>query len=598
MIDRILRPWFDFTAIALLIIMVEPREPSLTDRFLLTQDLPVLCGVLIVALLFRVIPGLGWVVEWLGRNLGRGPLAAFRLTGGVTGLASLGLALLAIAVACVGASVAYEGYALSLDEYMANFDAAIIAKGQLMAPTSPVWRGYLTALQPIFVNPIGGGADWASVYLPVNAAMRGLASRVGAEALVSPLLAAIAVIAVHGVARRLWPERPGLALIAAVLLATSSQFLVTAMTSYAMTAHLAFNMVWLWLFMRGGKLGHAGALLTGFLACGLHQLVFHPLFAAPFVLQLYLERRWRLAAVYTLAYGLICGFWVEYWPIVTHLTPMAATAAPVVGGGASSGYFQAEVKALLKDFDPGDITLMAENLIRFATWQNPLTAPLAVLAAYGAIKTKGVLRSLVLGGVLTIVVVYAVQAYQGHGWGYRYVHGLLGSACLLAAWTWGRLTAGETVARRGATRVGFAAVAAISLFGLFPLRAWQVHRFVHPFASAEAAIRRAPTQVVIVDETRVWYGVDLVRNDPFLANRPLVFSLADLGEDQVRALCAAHTVALFDARSARAFHIRRDPDPPDTDVTDLRDLMSQLHCGDLRITPGLLAAAPPARPVG
>ena len=208
MIDRVLRPWFDITAIALLIIIVAPREPSLTDRFLVTQDLPVLAGILIVAIGLRFMPGLAWALGWVGRALGRGSLGAARLTGVAGEAASIGLALICGVIAFAGARLVYEGYALSLDEFMARFDAAIIARGQLMAPVAPAWRPYLSALQPIFVNPIGGGADWASVYLPVNAVMRGLAMRIGAEPLVSPALAAVSVLAVHAVARKLWPARP------------------------------------------------------------------------------------------------------------------------------------------------------------------------------------------------------------------------------------------------------------------------------------------------------------------------------------------------------------------------------------------------------
>ncbi len=181
------------------------------------------------------------------------------------------------------------------------------------------WQDYVSALQPQFAFSTDDGAYWASAYLPVNAALRGLAKAAGGATLASPLLAAISVAAVWGVGRRMWPGRPSTALIAAVLLATSSQFLVTAMTPYAMNAHLAFNLVWLWLFLRGGRVGHAGALAIGFLACGLHQLLFHPLFVAPFVLQLWIERRWRLAGLYTLAYGAFCMFWIDYWPIALWL---------------------------------------------------------------------------------------------------------------------------------------------------------------------------------------------------------------------------------------------------------------------------------------
>jgi membrane associated rhomboid family serine protease len=64
------------------------------------------------------------------------------------------------------------------------------------------------------------------------------------------LLAALAVVAIFGVARRLWPARLDAALLSALLVATSLQVLVTSMTSYAMTAHLTLNLIWLWLFDR------------------------------------------------------------------------------------------------------------------------------------------------------------------------------------------------------------------------------------------------------------------------------------------------------------------------------------------------------------
>src|SRR5262249_8834667 len=140
------------------------------------------------------------------------------------------------------------------------------------------------------------------------------------------------IILCWAVARRLWPERPSLALMAAALLGTSSQLIVTGMTAYAMPAHLALNLAWLWLFLRGGRLGHAGALIVGFFTCGIHQVVFHPVFAAPFILQLWLDRRWALAALYTAAYGAFGLFWIEYYPIALAVSGVTAAAAKGTGG--------------------------------------------------------------------------------------------------------------------------------------------------------------------------------------------------------------------------------------------------------------------------
>jgi hypothetical protein len=369
---------------------------------------------------------------------------------------------------------------------------------------------------------------------------------------VSPILAAVSVAAVFAVARRLWPARPDLAVVAAVLLATSSQFLLTAMTAYAMTAHLAFDLVWLWLFLRGGKAGHAGAILVGFLATGLHQFIFHPLFVAPFIAELLLARRWRLAATYIAAYAVICAFWVGYWRFAFAL--LGQSAAPAALGAAAAKDLASRLSPLLAAFDPAAIRVMDANLIRFATWQSLLTAPLAVLGVIASIRAGGPVRALALGFVLSAVALFVILPHQGHGWGYRYWHGLLGSAALLAAFAWGLLS--EGLGGRRAAGGLFAVAAAVSLVVFLPLRASQAHAFVQPYARAWAAIASAPAQVVIVDPVRAWYGSDLVRNDPWLRRAPRVFDIRELSGAQLAALCRTYSVKVFDAADARALGVK------------------------------------------
>ena len=91
---------------------------------------------------------------------------------------------------------------------------------------------------------------WASAYLPVNAALHAVFSMAGDAWLTGPVLALLSLIMLHAVGRRTFPNRPDATFVAVILLATSSQFLFTAMTPYAMTAHLALNLAWLWLFLR------------------------------------------------------------------------------------------------------------------------------------------------------------------------------------------------------------------------------------------------------------------------------------------------------------------------------------------------------------
>ncbi len=332
MLKKVLIPWFDLTAVLLLVCAFTRDTDALTNRFMNRDDLPVLAGILAFAFLVRFAPGIAWIAGWISRRLAGFPVLSRTVSPPWRTATVVLLALGSAIVGWLGLRLVFLGYPLSMDEFMATFDAAIFRHGQLMARLPGAWRVYAGALQPLFVQHLGGGAFWVSGYLPVNAALRAIGGLAGAASLVNPLLTAVSVAAVYGVGRRMWPARPGLALASAILLATSSQVLVGGMTAYAMPAHLAFNLVWLWLFLRGGRLGHAGALAVGFLACGLHQLPFHPLFVAPFVAQLWLERRWRAAALYSAAYAAICLFWVEYWQIALAMAQTGPAVAATAGG--------------------------------------------------------------------------------------------------------------------------------------------------------------------------------------------------------------------------------------------------------------------------
>ncbi len=595
MVKRLTTAWLALAVglltIAPAIVRLRDARP-LTEYFLLSQDLPVLLALIGVAAVLRFAPG---IVNDIHRAL-----AAFAgQSARVDGRLGPGLVMAALAAACLvagwlGTAVVYDSYGLSLDEFMAGFGAAIHRHGQLLAFVTPQWREFLTSLQPQFAFHAPGKDYWSSAYLPVNAALRAQAGAMGMESLLAPLLGAASIVAVFFVARRIWPQRPSIALVAALLLATSSQLLVTAMTPYAMSAHLALNSTWLWLFLRGGRLGHTGAIAVAFFACGLHELVFHPLFAAPFVLQCWLERRWRLAALYSMAYAATCLFWIDYWPIAQALAG-AAPAAAARGAAGAIGGFGALGIGLLRAFDPAGAGLMAMNLIRFATWQNPLTAPLLLLGGVAAFRAKGTLRSLILGIALTLAAMVVLLPYQGHGWGYRYLHGLLGSACLLAAWTWDRLTQGLAGAERGVARLALLVIAALSVCVLFPLRAWQAHAFVHPYARADHAIRHADADLVLVDDIDGWFTIDLVRNDPYLRNRPIVMDLKALSDVQLSALCGRYSVALFDDASAAGFGIRvAKPGPGETDVRSTLAEVRVMRCGPSRAPVREIKAAPDA----
>jgi len=82
-----------------------------------------------------------------------------------------------------------------------------------------------------------------------------------------------------------------------------------------------------------------------------------------------------------------------------------------------------------------------------------------------------------------------------------------------------------------------------------------------------------------VDDRNVWFGVDLVRNDPYLRNRPLILHAEDLEEDQARALCARGTISMFDSSVARRFGILRFNEyGTDADAAQLADDMHRWTC--------------------
>jgi hypothetical protein len=502
----------------------------LTEFFFYAQDLPVAGLMLLLTSALYLVPA-------------RTPT---RLLAPDWRTVSL-IALAVVAFAWAGSFLIYDNFALSMDEFMARFDAQILASGRLAAPVPPEWRAYVDALQMRFLLDTPGHAWWVSGYLPVNAAFLALASRLGAENLMPAFWAGLSVLAVFGVARRLWPDKPGAALVAAGLLATSPQLLITAMTPYAMSAHLALNLVWLWLVLRGGRLGHGAAAGVAFLATGLHQLIFHPLFAAPFVLELWLARRWKPALWHTSAYLAIGCFWALYPSPLLH----ALSAASGSTDAASGSGMLLRAFVLLRGFQFADVGYVVKNLVRFSTWQSLLAVPLALVALPGALRAGGPLRAMVLGFVLTLTTVILLMPYQGHGWGYRYLHGLLGSTCLLAAWAWERLAKGSD-APAPARRAAFAAAAIATLALVLPLRAWQAHAFEHPYAVAVREIQATPADIVLVDDVAAPFAMDLVRNSPFLTNRPLVLGLTRLNAAQVRDLCARGAVAVYDRKRAKA----------------------------------------------
>jgi hypothetical protein len=401
------------------------------------------------------------------------------------------------------------GFDLSRDEQMADFDAWIFAHGRLAWPLPPEWRSEAYALNLNFMLPASRPVAWVSSYLPMNAAIRALVGLFADRALTGPLYVGLSLPLLWGCARRLWPEDREAATVSVLLLATSGQFLFMGMTAFAMSGHLFFNLLWLWLFLMNRRVADLAALVVGFVATGLHQPLFHPLFIAPFLLLLLRDRQWRRLALFVVGYGAICAFWF-LWP---HLMQPLVAGARSGGAESGGGYVSRLFSALSQN--QGHIGFMTANLLRFCTWQQIFMLPL-LLASWGVLRKNRIAGALALGFVLPIVVLAVILPWQGNGFGYRYLHGVLGNAALLGGYGWRRLDDWHPRLRPVFLRgtLGSAVI-------LLPLQAWMARQYYAPFAKASAQIDASGADYAIIGPYPPLFTPDLVINRPDLSNRPI-----------------------------------------------------------------------------
>jgi hypothetical protein len=421
------------------------------------------------------------------------------------------------AVAAIGTSAVMHQLPLSMDEYAAAFQARVFADGRLAAPLPEAWWPYSWSLTPVFIAYDPGRHVWMSQYLPVYSVLRASLIGIGADRFINPALAAVSLPLIYACARRLWPDEAWRAWLAVGFLAASTQLLFMSMTGYAMPAHLAVDLLWLYAFLRNDRTGWIAAPLLGMLALGIHNPFPHALFVAPFLLYVAWQRRWAWTAYFAATYVAGIALWL-WWGRSVHLA-----------SGKSLGLFEAP--GLLM----GAVQEMSFSVM--LSWQTPLMAIGLLCAALSWRSLPRIERLLGAGVLLALVFFLFFPSTQGHGWGYRYTYAVLGNMALLAVTGVARLrdVLGRTVVRRAVV----ASVLATIMIQI-PVRAWQVERYVRPFARAHEYIHEIDADVVIIDPTTSWYGIDLVRNDPYLAKKPVVVSAFGLRPELKQALAATY----------------------------------------------------------
>lgn len=535
-------------ALLVLSIFAAVTAPPLLPRlFFVRQDglvLALLIGLLVIA------AGSGWKTVW--PRLPDLALSKRKVFAGALAVAVLLWA---------GTYLLFDNYPLTRDEHMVVFDMQVFRSGRLAAPVPPEWRMYVKALIPQFLLPLPGNAAWVSSYMPTNAMLRTAFGAVLDPALMNPLLGAAGAVALFDIAERIFPEHRSAQAVALLLYATSAQLLATAMMSYAMTAHLALNLIWLMLYLRGTRASHAAAMGVGFVAIGLHQVVFHPLFALPFIDHLRRQGQWRTALVYAGSYALFGLFWISY----PHLVAWSAGLNSGTGAAAGSGGFIAErVLPLLIRHEPKTIQLMVVNLLRFVAWENLALLPLMALG-FGAVRRdEGIARPLAYGVVLTFLAMAFLLPYQGHGWGYRYLHGLIGNCALLAAYGW------RDFSDRQEVRSYLGVATLVTIFGTLPFLLWQTHAFAHPYARVNRMIDGIDADMAVIETSGPEFRIDEVRNRPDLTNRPLRLASTELTPDDMRLLCGRGTIAFLSAAQMQGLGLGDSRDPGSANFDELR----------------------------
>lgn len=416
--------------------------------------------------------------------------------------------------------ILYDSYFIR-DERMALFDAFIFAHGHLVWPLPLEWRHDAAALNTILIIPAHEQVAWVSAYLPMHAALRAAVGLVIDPDLTSPLLTGLSCILLWACSRQLWPDDREASSVSLILFVCSGQLILTGMTAYAMAAHLFFNLLWLWLFLMGRRQMDLLALLVGFVATGLHQPLFHPLFVAPWMLFLLWQRQWSRFAIFCAGYALICSFWLTWPNLMSGLVSGAGAGGVAASHAVDVGFWARLAGALASNTD--NIGLMAANLVRFWMWQHLLLVPL-MLVAWKAIKTGSHAAPLALGFVLPILVVGVILPWQGFGFGYRYLHPVLGNAALLGGFGWQCL---------GSLRERFRGPFVLaSVFGaliLVPYQALLAHRFFEPYAKLDRAIEQSGADYAVLGSgDTIWTNI-LIHNQPDLSNRPI-----RIQADQVR----------------------------------------------------------------
>jgi hypothetical protein len=180
------------------------------------------------------------------------------------------------------------------------------------------------------------------------------------------------------------------------------------------------------------------------------------------------------------------------------------------------------------------------QMSRFLAWNNPLLVPLALIAI-ATVPWRAALRgeTIILPLALGCVGVSLLAMDQGYGWGYRYLHGFIGSLALLAGYGWVRLG-------RQSLRPLVAASLIALVTGAFLAR--RAQGYVRPYAQSHQMISQSRFDVVLVDPRGGRFVTDVVRGkggNPL--GQPVVMNIGQMSVGALDRLCDRYSVGVFDS---------------------------------------------------
>lgn len=442
-------------------------------------------------------------------------------------------AFISFLVSIAGTFLIHHNYPFSADEYAADFQAQIFASGRIFAIIPDHWEPFIDGMTPVFIryHPIENA--WFSDYLPVYAIIRSPFVYFQIGWFLNPLLNGISVLLVGATCVKIWPDDNSIPALACLFLASSTQFVAMSLSAYAFPAHLCLNLLWLFLYVDNRNWTIMLLPVVGVLSIGLHQPVMHCLFAAPFLFRFFLTRRWYLTGYLILVYALGILFWMFY----------LKTIRPEINEVVSSIFAFPQFKNLLIQF---------MNFLLLITWQ-----PLLMLFVFSCFFSQHIKKVIVLDMAISFLVTFtfyfAVDFDQGHGWGYRYCHPILGILAILAAVGLRSSTCPDSIV---SVRRFFNAYLLLSILLLFPFRSYEVEQEVRPFYLTSNLLDESHEPVLLLDLDNVWYGQDLIRNSHRFNSSNIRVDIRRLSNEQINELQNKYSAPIISSDKLRSRGIR------------------------------------------